>query len=469
MSIRSRLTLWYVGVMAAILLTYVLSASFLLRRDLHAQLLRFAIQDLETVEGLLYFDNSGAMQFHDNYHNHPESKLIQERLLEVRSLSGELLYRNDRLADQALGGNAVPGEGEASYSAQEVILADGVRVQRVSRQHIMDGHPLLLRVAYSLEPLNEQFRAELLAMLFPMPFILGVAGGGAYYLARHVLKPLRQMSHQAEVISGDRLHERLPVKQSDELGQLANVFNAMLERLEDSFEQLRRFTADASHELRTPLTLIRSVGEVGLQTNTTPAEYRDTIGSMLEELNRLTRLVENLLIISKADAGQIGLEQTTFRAIDMARDCAALLDVLVEERAQQLTVLGDDAVLVHGDRLLLEQAVLNVLHNAIKHSPAGGVIVVRVLRRGNLVVFEVEDNGPGLSADQRARVFDRFYRVDGGRSPSQGGSGLGLSIAQWTARAHGGNISVETSTSSGCTFSIAIPATETPPVLSEGR
>ncbi|MEO8098572.1 MAG: ATP-binding protein [Acidobacteriota bacterium] len=458
MSIRGRLTLWYVAVMAAILFVYAVSASILLRRNLHAQLVRFAVQDLETVEGLLYFDAAGVIQFHDNYHNHPESKLIQERMLEVRSLSGDILYRNDRLGNQALDGPTQPGEGEGTYSAREVLLSSGIRVQLVSRRHTMDEQPLLLRVAYSLEPLNDQFRAELLAMLLPLPFILAATGGGAYYLARRALRPIREMSRQAESITGDRLHARLPVTQADELGHLSRIFNGMFERLEQSFSQLRRFTADASHELRTPLTLIQSVGEVGLQTNTTPAQYRDTIGSMLEESNRLTRLVENLLIISKADAGQISPEYKVFRAIDLARECAGLLDVLIEEKLQKLVVRGDEEAIVSGDWLLLEQALLNVLHNAIKHTPQGGSIALIVRHTHSSVILDVEDSGPGLSAEDRARVFDRFYRVENGRSQTQGGTGLGLSIAQWTVRAHSGEISVETNASLGCTFSIKLPS-----------
>jgi signal transduction histidine kinase len=165
---------------------------------------------------------------------------------------------------------------------------------------------------------------------------------------------------------------------SDELGHLGNVFNGLLSRLEQSFEQLRRFTSDASHELRTPLTAIRSVGEVALQKDGSREQYRDTIGSMLEEVNRLTALVDTLLTISRADAGRIQLHPTVFSPMDLAREAAALFDVLIEEKRQHIEVSGDDALTISGDRVFLRQAVVNVIHNAVKYSPVGGEIEVQV-------------------------------------------------------------------------------------------
>jgi heavy metal sensor kinase len=459
LNIRTRLTAWYVVVLAAVLLAYAVSASYLLRRDLRAQLVRFAIQDLETVEGLLFFTPDGTLQFRDDYHNHPESKLIQERMLEVRSTSGEVLYRNEYLGNRALDGDPAREEGLASYSAREVELTDGTHVQLVSRRHSMAGRSILLRVAYSLEPLQAQFRSELLSLLLPLPFILGAAGVIGYYLTRRSLQPIREMSQRANEITSEQLDARLPVDRADgELADLAQIFNEMLSRLEQSFAQLRRFTSDASHELRTPLTLIRSVGEVGLQTNSTPDQYRDTIGSMLEEANRLTQLVENLLTISRADAGQIGLQRSEFQAIDLARESGSLLDVLLEEKSQTLRVSGDERLVILGDWLLLRQALVNILHNAIKYSPIGGVIEIYVRATTGQAEIEVRDNGPGIAAEHRSKVFDRFYRIDGGRSVSQGGTGLGLSIAQWTVRAHGGEISVKTNGSIGASFLIHLPS-----------
>jgi signal transduction histidine kinase len=222
---------------------------------------------------------------------------------------------------------------------------------------------------------------------------------------------------------------------------------------------LRRFTSDASHELRTPLTLLRSAGEVGLQTNSTPEQYRDTIGSMLEDANRLTELVENLLTISRADAGQLAISPTSFAAMDLARESSDLLDVLLEEKGQALEISGDETVMLNADWLLMRQALVNVLHNAIKYTPEHGKIGINVRRAESGVNIEVHDSGPGIESEHRERVFDRFYRIDTGRSSAQGGTGLGLSIAQWTVRAHGGDITVTSNGATGAVFQIHLPAT----------
>jgi heavy metal sensor kinase len=451
--------LWYVGVFAAVLLAYSICASYLLLRDLRAQLVRFAIEDLETVEGLLYIDHEGALLFNDQYHNHPESRLVQERLMEVLTPEGEVLYRNDRLRPRFLDGAPSPGEGAGGYSARETVLSDGTRVQLVSRRHLIENRPILIRVAYSLEPLRRQFRSDFFSLAAPLPFILCAAGFVGFYLTGSALKPIREITRRAEEITSERLDARLPVDVTDtELGAMARVFNGMLSRLERSFEQLQRFTSDASHELRTPLTLMRSVGEVGLQTNKTPAEYRDTIGSMLEETAQLTHLVENLLTISRADAGQIVLEQSTFPAIDLARACGDVLDVLVEDKELTLRISGDEDISICGDRLLLRQALLNIVHNAIKHSASGGVVTISIERSSSQVVIAVTDNGPGITPDERLRVFDRFYRTEAGRSGGYRGAGLGLSIAQWTIQAHGGDIRIDSVEPHGCRFVIMLPA-----------
>jgi signal transduction histidine kinase len=237
------------------------------------------------------------------------------------------------------------------------------------------------------------------------------------------------------------------------------MFNEMLSRLEQSFEQLRRFTSDASHELRTPLTLLRSVGEVGLQTNSTPEQLRDTIGSMLEEANRLTELVENLLTISRADAGQLAMLPSAFTAMDLARESGNLLDVLLEEKSQTLEISGDESVILKADWVLMRQALVNILHNAIKYTPIHGKIGINVRRAASGVDIEIHDSGPGIAPEHREHVFDRFYRIDTGRASAHGGTGLGLSIAQWTVRAHGGDITVVSNGSTGAVFQIHLPAT----------
>lgn len=468
--IRTRLTLWFVSALAVVLLLYSATACFFLLRDLRRQLVRHAIQDLETVEGLLHFNAQGRLILREDYHNHPESKHVLERLLEVRSTTGEVLLRNDLLGQRSLGDTLLPGEGQGGYSAREFTLADGVKVQLVSRLHAIDGRPTIIRVAFSEDPLHGQFRSNLISLLLPLPLILAVAGIGGYLLASKFLKPIQQIARQAEAITSDLLHERLPVNASDgELADLSRVFNTVLIRLEQSFEQLKRFTSDASHELRTPLAAIRSVGEVGLQKDATPAAYRDIIGSMLEEANKLTRLVDNLLTIARADAGQIRLDRSIFSAMDLAKSCASLFEVLLDENGQRLSLEATGNPLLNADWLLLRQALMNIVDNAIKHTPRDGTITIRVSEDADEVRLEVEDTGAGIPPDQLPRLFDRFYRVEEGRSRDSGGTGLGLSIAQWNIRIHGGRLTVQSEEGAGSIFAIVLPRVEPPASSGDSR
>jgi signal transduction histidine kinase len=244
----------------------------------------------------------------------------------------------------------------------------------------------------------------------------------------------------------------------DELGHLAAAFNETLGRIERSFEQLRRFTSDASHELRTPLTAIRSVGEVGLRRPGTAETYREVIESMLEEAGRLTRLVESLLAISRADSGQIQLVRSEIDVLPFVREVGLFVEVLADEKGQRLYIGGDEATRIQGDRAILRQILINLLDNAIKYSPAGSAISVRVQPDGSQTAsVAVKDAGPGIPAEHCDRVFDRFYRVDEGRSREAGGAGLGLALAKWGAEAHGGRLELSCPPGGGCIFRLSLP------------
>jgi signal transduction histidine kinase len=220
------------------------------------------------------------------------------------------------------------------------------------RRHGMEGQTVVVRLAISEEPLWNEFWAMVSVLSVGVPITVLVIGVVGYIVAGRALQPVDTMAHRARKISAEHLSERLQIENpDDELGHLGIAFNDTLTRLEGSFEQLRRFTADASHELRTPLTAIRSVGEVALQNPGDAGYYRDIIGSMLEEVNRLTRLVESLLIMSRADAGQIQLQRTPVEVLDLAKESAALLEVLAEEKNQTIAVNGDPVLMVWADRL----------------------------------------------------------------------------------------------------------------------
>ena len=457
LSVRGRLTLSYLVVFATLLTLYVAGTSISLYWQLWNQLGRFATEDVETVEGLLYFGPDAKVHMNEDYHNHPDSRLVLERMLEVLSPGGAVLYRNERLGESNLGGPPFSGEGVHGYSLRAGRLANGTAILLVSRRHVLEGRPIIIRLAYSQDSIWSRIREVLTASATALPLLLAIAGFLGYQLVRKSLSPLEGMAAQAEQINAEQLHQRLPVTNpTDELGSLATTFNKVLDRLEQSFAQLRRFTSDASHELRTPLAAIRSVGEVGLQRGRSPAEYQETIGSMLEEVSRLTRLVESLLTISRADAHQIQPTLAVVPLGEIVREVTSLIEALAEEKRQKLVLAIDAEIDVKADRILLRHAILNVLHNAVKNSPEDGTISVRISHDNNQAKISITDSGPGIPLEHRQKIFDRFYRVDLARTRDTGGAGLGLSIAKWAVQVQGGDIRIEDG-GEGATFSIELP------------
>jgi len=240
------------------------------------------------------------------------------------------------------------------------------------------------------------------------------------------------------------------------MGRLATVFNETLGRLEASFEQMRRFTGDVSHELRTPLTAIRSVGEVGLRERRDEPAYRAIIGSMLEEVDRLSGLVDRLLTLSRAESGQAKLSVEIVDLRNLAEEVVGHLGVLAEEKRQTLTVDVVGAPRGQGDRLVLRQSLINLVDNAIKYTPSGGTIHIRVADTPSGPAIDVVDTGPGIAPEVRTRIFDRYDRGANSRSDGIGGSGLGLAIAKWAVEVNGGLLSLESTTGGGSTFRMTL-------------
>jgi heavy metal sensor kinase len=462
-NLRHRLTLWYVSVFGLVLLLFIGGATLLEYWQLSSRLYHAAVQDVETAEGLLAFAPDGRLELHEEYHNNPEHILWLDRYMEVLTPDGQVLLRNTKLQGQDLGGPPFHNEGLEAYDERRVRLRDGTRLLLISHIHSIDSRPLLIRLAYSTAPIEQgvvQFLGLLLLAVLPALLFAGFAG---YRMAFKALLPLKNMALRTVTITASQLDQRLPVENPhDELGHMARVLNDLLQRLQDSFDNLKRFTADASHELRTPLTSIRSVGEVGLQRQHTTDEYRDIIGSMLEEVTRLTEMVDGLLSISRADAGQITLHKTTFPALDLAKEVLGLLGLLAEEKGQHIQLNGDANLLVHADRMVLQRGLANIVENAIKYSLAATRISIEVkgseIAGERCVEISVEDSGEPIPEDSRQKVFERFFRLDASRSREAGGSGLGLAIAKWAVEANGGSVSLRVGLDGGNCFVIRLPA-----------
>ena len=462
--IRSRLTLWYVAIFGLLFAVYICTACLLQYWQLKQQLYHAEVQDMETVQGLLYFTADGQVSLHEEYFNRPESRLLLDRLLEVLDSNGHVLFRNRKLDGNTLGTRLLPDEGVNDFTPRSFRLADGTPVLVISHVHVLQETPVLIRLAYSTEPLRLQSLQLLGLLTLILPIALIAAAFAGYRFAIKVLNPLERMAGLTEHITARRLNERIPVKNpEDELGHMALVLNELLERLQESFEKLQRFTSDVSHELRTPLAAIRSVGEVGLQEEHDAEKYRDIIGSMLEEVAKLTAMIDTLLTIAHAESGAIQLQQTTFALMDLVQEGIAVVGVLAEDKKQTLSVTGDQGALVHADRAFLRMALINLLDNAVKYSPSGSSIHVSLhivgsdTGPGQFLELAIQDEGAGIPEGAQQRVFDRFYRLDEARSRDSGGFGLGLPIAKWVVEAHEGTINVKTSFPTGAIFCIKLP------------
>lgn len=316
-----------------------------------------------------------------------------------------------------------------------------------------------IHAATSLEPFEHQISVLITVLLAsgPVALVCGLAGG--YTLARRALSPVERMVDVANRITATDLHQRVEVlNPNDELGRLAQTLNALIDRLQKAIEEMRRFTADAAHELRTPLAVLRSGVEVALRSPRSAEEYRQALEAAADEANRLTRLADQLLFLSRQAAGMMQLDREEMRLDALVMDVAEQFAGRSQEAGVSLAVESLQPFTVRGDDIRLSQVFYNVLDNAIKYTPRGGRVSVRGRAVDHRVEIQVEDTGIGIPASHLSHVFKRFYRVEQSRNSDRGGSGLGLSIAQSAVEAHGGSISIESTPGRGTVVSISLPA-----------
>src|SRR3979411_1319223 len=449
-TLRTRLTLLYISLLSVCLVLYAASTSIFVWQGLLRQMDLSLDRDLETIENLIALMPDGSIVVNTG---DQEGVL----LLEVWSASGMLIYQSGDLKGQLLG-PPVKKDDPTHPANQSVRLANNMKIRVMTRPHRLGNQSVAVGLGVSENALLGDFSRMVGALSLGLPIALLLVGVTGYFVALRALRPLDSMARRAKQINAEHLNERLELENpDDELGHLGTAFNETLARLEHSFEQLKQFTADASHELRTPLTAMRSVGEVALQNGGDIRYHHDVIGSMLEEVNRLTHLVDSLLIFARADSGHLPLQRGEVGLLELATESAVLLEVLAEEKKQSVEIEGDNSLTVIGDRLILRQALVAIIHNAVKYSPFHGSIRVRVGTCNGDALVEICDSGPGIAPEHHTKVFERFYRVDKARTRDEGGSGLGLSIADWSVRAHGGQIELECYQPRGCTFRIRLP------------
>jgi heavy metal sensor kinase len=338
-----------------------------------------------------------------------------------------------------------------------VVLSNQRPARTFQKPTTIGGPKVTLRVFRDESGHRSTQRRILAGLALGLPIAILLAACGGYLMAGRALRPVGAMAAEARQITSESLAKRLPnPNPHDELGQLASVFNDTIQRLETSFDSLRRFTADASHELRTPLTALRSVGEVALREERDPEALRETISSMLEEAQRLHELADTLLMLARVESGRSPPRPENLALTELTRDVCESLDVLATEKGQRVEIATSHGVSVHADRILLRQAVTNLLHNAIRYSPPETKIRVSVHPRDDTAVIEIADEGPGIAPEHREKIFERFYRIDKARSRADGGTGLGLALAKLAVEQSGGHIELESE--HGSVFRIVLPA-----------
>jgi two-component system OmpR family sensor kinase len=301
----------------------------------------------------------------------------------------------------------------------------------------------------------------LLTLSIGLPIVLGIATAGSFLAVKGALAPVKKIRLNAESIALKHLSQRLAaIDTRDEIAELANTLNQIISRLEHSFRAASRFTADASHELRTPLTIISGELERLINDPTVPPPIRESLASLLEETEHLVKIVQSLLTLSRLDSGNAQTENAKIDLAELASNTAEQFVPVASEKQVSLSYHLPEPVEIQGDRVRLKQVIVNLLDNAIKYTPSGRKVDLRVEARDKRACLSVSDNGGGIPESELPYVFDRFFRGTHTRAQSPDGTGLGLSIVQSVCTAHGGDVTVENLKTGGCRFQVVLPLTK---------
>ena len=457
-SVRTRLTLWYAGVLAlsliafAVLVYYAAAGIFYARQD---ELLRSTaetvasayVQELEEEQSIANANDVVLAQM-----------VFPNRYVEVADADGRVVAWSSNLAGHVL---TVPSQtlSEARQRGSSYVVVNALRVAVVPLSPDQSKRLGFAIVAEPLAVIDEGLRRLRREFFAGVPLVLVLASLGGYFLSRKSLSPIARMNQQTQRITAENLSAQLDVANPrDEVGRLAMTINALLARIDAAFQEQKRFIADASHELRTPLAVLRGETEVALEHERATAEYKEALELIKDEAERLSRIVENLFILARQPIDAPSLVNETVHLDKVVADCARAAQVLAAQKGLQLKVQTSLPKLsVSGDDEMLKRMLLNLLDNAVKYTPAGGEISVELGSQNGNARIVVTDTGMGIPAEDQVRIFDRFYRVDKARSRALGGAGLGLSIAHWIVTGHGGSLSVASVVGQGSAFTVELP------------
>lgn len=481
-SIRTRLTLWYTGVLALVIIVlcgvayFIFWRSAVRRTDLNLVelsnsflvTLRAELEDPTGQTGPDVFLTAGKEAIEEHH--------FRDTLYVIADQTGQVLLSSQEAPSSNVPARH-PHKPVLSSASFQHFLATAVQSERLfghvsvteagyrafAQRFSAKGRTYTLIIVQSLHPQREMMEEAGAVFAWLIPLAILLASGGGYFLARKSLAPVVAMSSQAGRIGAENLHERLAVQnEKDELGHLARSFNRLLDRLSESFDRQRRFMADASHELRTPVAILRGESEVALsQQARSLDEYRESLGVMHHEAERLTRIVEDLFTLTRADAGQYPLQPSDFYLDELVAECVHSARTLAQAKKISLTFEGAPESPIRADESLVRRMLLNLLDNAIKYTPDLGRVTVSCQRNAKEYTVNIADTGCGIPAELQPRIFERFFRADKARSHSEndgGGAGLGLAISRWIAEAHHGRLELTRCDSTGSTFSAYLPA-----------
>jgi heavy metal sensor kinase len=459
-SLSFRLVAWYAGVLTGVFVLLGLLTFFFLRHYLEANVFDTQARRARQIAGTLVAQ--APRESEDGLRSEVEklySPEINDRFIRISRADGHVVYASGTPRDELFDPARVPeiGGNFLEAATRKVPVPGGSLLIAAVPATGSDGTLYRVEVGTSTAPAESTLAQVLVMLAVGLPIAVAVAVAGGFILVRQALEPVERMAVKAEEITQHNLSERLPVVQSgDELERLSISLNHMISRLEDALRGSKQFVADASHELRTPLTVMRGELESLAQDGRLARETREALGSVLEEVERLAEIVESLFALSRLDAGEAEAWQR-FDLAELAATTAEQMSLLATDKRIRVECESTPGVTVRGDRARLKQVIVNLLDNAIKYTPDGGRVMLRVRREGAHALLDVTDTGIGIPAEALPHVFKRFFRVDGSRSREQGGAGLGLAIVQSICTAHGAEVEVVSRPGQGSRFRVRQP------------